>query len=167
MVINIINLFNHVSWLIKTKNMQVDLSLWKALNNFYHLKVTVNVDGQEHERYFYLIDNEYLNSESIKRAEDAIKWIDQFCSPLDCEIPKNKDFDLLIYLVNTMNFPDRHLVRLELHNIDNKSELSIAVSNTQIKCNSPEKIYLPFSSEGIDQGYSFLMEKHFAYATNS
>lgn len=52
MIINIINLFNHVSWLIKTKNMQVDLSLWKALNNSYDLKVTVNVDGQEHERFF-------------------------------------------------------------------------------------------------------------------
>ncbi|MGE9548244.1 hypothetical protein [Snodgrassella sp. CS2] len=167
MVINIINLFNHVSWLIKTKNMQVELRLFKALQNDYGFNLTVKVDGQEYTRYFSMIDNEFFKSESIKEAEDAIKWINQFCDPLDCEIPKNKDFDLLIYLVDVMNFPYGHTVSLELNTIDNNSELFISVSNTQIKCNSPTYICLPYSSEGIDQGYSFLMEKHFAYATNS
>lgn len=157
-------IFNHISWLINTNAVHVELKLFKYLKNDYSIKLTFKANGHTDEYNFYMVDDEFHRSESIKKAEDAIDWINQ-CYPLSFSgETENLNFDLLIFLFDKISFPPYHLAMIKLSKDEFSDELLLCVDNSSIECNAPTSLTVIHTQDGLSQAYNFLLEKHFAYA---
>ncbi|PIT50185.1 hypothetical protein [Snodgrassella communis] len=164
MIRYISKIFNHISRLINTNAVHVELKLYKHIQNDYSIKLTFKANGHIDEYNFYMVDDEFHRSESIKKAEDAIDWINQ-CYPLSfSDETENLNFDLLIFLFDKMGFPAYHSAVIGLTNDELGDELLLCVDNSSIECNAPTYLTVNHTQDGISQACNFLLEKHFAYA---
>jgi hypothetical protein len=142
----------------------VRLRLFKALENDYSISLTFVVNGQTNEYKFFMVDNEFQRSESIRKAEDALDWINQYYPLSFSDKTENLNFDLLIFLLDKMSFPVYHSAVIELTKNEYGNELLLYIDNSTIKCNSPTILTVNRTQDGISQACNFLLEKHFAYA---
>jgi hypothetical protein len=164
MIRYISQIFNHISRLIDSNNGHVRLRLSKALENDYLIIITIKANGHTDEYNFHMVDNEFQRSKSIKKAEDTIDWISQYCPLSFSDETENLNFDLLIFLLDKMSFPVYHSAVIELTKNEYGNELLLYIDNSTIKCNSPTILTVNRTQDGISQACNFLLEKHFAYA---